>query len=73
MKIVNKLKKKHRNDYWLDVDGFLWFWNADAEQWWFLNPVLPMHLCSGPGDGFLPVPSIDTGDAWPDAPFTRVR
>lgn len=67
MKVVNKLKKKHRNDYWLDVDGFLWFWNLDAKEWWFLTVEMFPH------DGFRPAASVDTGDEWPDKPFTRVR
>lgn len=64
MKTVNKLKKKHRNDYWLDVDGFLWFWNAESADWWYL-------ACGWLG-GHFPQSTIDT-DGWPDGPYTRVR
>ena len=38
--MADKLKKKHRDRLWVDVEGDAWFWNADTENWACLVPDL---------------------------------
>lgn len=33
MKVVTKLKKKHRNALWHDEDGDVWFYNRMHRKW----------------------------------------
>lgn len=66
MKVVKKLKKKHRSDLWLDRDGVLWFFDAAAHNWYFLELSFP------PGPGFTAFETVEI-KGWPDGPFVRVK
>lgn len=62
MKQVEALKKKHRRDIWGDVDGYMWFWDIDPEEWTNLAPV---------NDGTRRVVGARPVECY--APYTRIK
>lgn len=64
-KTVKRLKDKHRDYFWLDSDGDLWYFNSLAEQWLVVswNHVEPGFEV--PGGDFKPHKEY--------GPFTRVN
>jgi hypothetical protein len=65
VKVVDKLKKKHRGSIWLDRDGEVWYYEWKSQAWGYLWGGAGM---GGPGLDF------DTlADPTLYGPFTRLH